>query len=70
LKIGFFLSKINQPDFTATKGHWNLGSAGDASCAIFFKALRGRQTIFFPLRKLKKAPARGLLQARASNPFS
>jgi hypothetical protein len=61
----FFFSKTNQLDFTATRGHQNLGSADDSSCAIFFKALRGKQPIFFPLRKLKKASARGLLQARA-----
>ena len=40
LEMGFSWSEINQHDFPATKGHWNLGSVGETSPAIFFQSIK------------------------------
>ena len=39
--MDFSWSKTYRPDFLVTRGSQNLGSAGDALRAIFFKALKG-----------------------------
>lgn len=41
LEMDFSWSKTYRPDFLVTRSSQNLGSAGDALRAIFFKALKG-----------------------------